>query len=164
MRKRRYATGVLLSTQDGCLICLAICDRVSNQQQCPHMQTSSPRQKSPSLLGTHLAAVRRDRGFSLRQVEDLTKKAVSNAYLSQVESGKILQPSPNILHALSAAYQISYEQLMEMAGYIGSERKSESSSPSRKSTLSELNLSEQEEKELLEYLQFRRSLKGKATG
>lgn len=115
-----------------------------------------------SLLGAHLAAVRRDRGYSLRQVEELTKKAVSNAYLSQVESGKIQQPSPNILHALSGAYKISYEQLMEMSGYIAAGRRRAASAPTRPSTLAELNLSEDEEKELLEYLQFRRSLKEKA--
>lgn len=115
-----------------------------------------------SLLGAHLAAVRKDRGYSLRQVEELTKKAVSNAYLSQVESGKIQQPSPNILHALSSAYKISYEQLMEMAGYIAAGKRRAASAPARPSTLAELNLSEDEEKELLEYLQFRRSLKAKA--
>lgn len=115
-----------------------------------------------SLLGAHLAAVRKDRGYSLRQVEELTKKAVSNAYLSQVESGKIQQPSPNILHALSHAYKISYEQLMEMAGYITSGKRRTTSAPARSGTLAELNLSEEEEKELLEYLQFRRSLKVKS--
>lgn len=124
--------------------------------------SSPPSDRSTSLLGAHLAAVRKDRGYSLRQVEEMTKKAVSNAYLSQVESGKIQQPSPNILHALSSAYKISYEQLMGMAGYIGSGKKRTSSGASKSSTLAELNLSEQEEKELLEYLQFRRSLKEKA--
>lgn len=117
--------------------------------------------RSPSLLGTHLAAVRKDRGYSLRQVEDLTKKAVSNAYLSQVESGKIQQPSPNILHALSLAYRISYEQLMEMAGYIASGKK-RGSGASRAGTLAELNVSPEEEQELLEYLQFRRAQRDKA--
>lgn len=113
-----------------------------------------------SLLGTHLSAIRKDRGYSLRQVEDLTRKAVSNAYLSQVESGKIQQPSPNILHALSAAYKISYEQLMAMAGYISAGKKRGGSVPSS-GTLAELNLTPEEEVELLEYLQFRRAQKEK---
>ncbi|MGM9481989.1 helix-turn-helix domain-containing protein [Roseateles sp. NT4] len=117
--------------------------------------------RASSLLGTHLAAVRKDRGYSLRHVEDLTKKAVSNAYLSQVESGKIQQPSPNILHALAAAYKINYEQLMEMAGYIyGKKRGSNASKPSM---LAELNLTPEEEVELLEYLQFRRAQKEKSS-
>ncbi len=118
-------------------------------------------QRNTSLLGAHLSAVRKDRGFSLRQVEDITKKAVSNAYLSQVESGKIQQPSPNILHALAAAYKISYEQLMEMAGYITSGRKRSAGASARGAALAELNLTDEEERELMEYLQFRRAQKEK---
>ena len=132
---------------------------LANGMQHPMREQHPPGDRSTSLLGAHLAAVRKDRGYSLRQVEKLTKQAVSNAYLSQVESGKIQQPSPNILHALSAAYKISYEQLMEMAGYIGSGKRRASGATSKPSTLTELNLTPEEEKELLEYLQFRRSLK-----
>lgn len=118
--------------------------------------------RASSLLGTHLAAIRKDRGFSLRHVEELTKKAVSNAYLSQVESGKIQQPSPNILHALSSVYKISYEQLMAMAGYISAARKRDVDAP-KPSALTELNLTPEEEIELLEYLQFRRAQKEKSS-
>ncbi len=125
------------------------------------IESNEPTIRAASLLGTHLAAIRKDRGYSLRHVEDLTKKAVSNAYLSQVESGKIQQPSPNILHALSEAYKINYEQLMEMAGYISSGRKRGGSAP-KPSMLAELNLTPDEEVELLEYLQFRRAQKGKS--
>ncbi len=123
-------------------------------------ETKEDTPRPSSLLGTHLAAVRKDRGFSLRHVEELTKKAVSNAYLSQVESGKIQQPSPNILHALSSAYKISYEQLMAMAGYISTGKKRGSDAP-RQNALTELNLTPEEEVELLEYLQFRRAQKEK---
>ena len=56
--------------------------------------------------------------MTLRQVEEATNKEVSNAYLSQIENDKIQKPSPNVLHALAEIYGISYEQLMEMAGYI----------------------------------------------
>ena len=125
-------------------------------------ESSQTTVRTASLLGTHLGAIRRDRGYSLRQVEELTKKAVSNAYLSQVESGKIHQPSPNILHALSAAYRISYEQLMEMAGYISSGKR-RGSPVSKTGMLAELNLTSEEEVELLEYLQFRRAQKEKST-
>ncbi|MCV2439861.1 helix-turn-helix domain-containing protein [Paucibacter sp. DJ2R-2] len=125
-------------------------------------ETKEDTARASSLLGTHLAAVRKDRGFSLRHVEELTKKAVSNAYLSQVESGKIQQPSPNILHALSAAYKISYEQLMAMAGYISAGKKRGADAP-KPSALTELNLTTEEEIELLEYLQFRRAQKEKSS-
>lgn len=124
-------------------------------------ESNEPVGRAPSLLGTHLAAIRKDRGYSLRHVEDLTKKAVSNAYLSQVESGKIQQPSPNILHALAAAYRINYEQLMGMAGYISAGKRRGGGAP-KPSALAELNLSPDEEVELLEYLQFRRAQKEKS--
>jgi transcriptional regulator with XRE-family HTH domain len=81
--------------------------------------TEAPTSGHPTnALGQHLASIRTARGYSLRQVEELTNKLVSNAYLSQIENNKIQKPSPNILHALARVYQTSYEQLMEFAGYI----------------------------------------------
>ncbi len=121
-------------------------------------QTERPT-KSPNLLGDHLAAIRTDRGYSLRQVEEITNKLVSNAYLSQIETGKILQPSPNVLHALAQAYRTSYEQLMEMAGYINPSH-TKDAQHGRAATFAALNLTEAEEKELLDYLKFRRAQKG----
>jgi transcriptional regulator with XRE-family HTH domain len=116
--------------------------------------------RTGAALGAHLAAIRSDRGYSLRQVEGLTNNVISNAYLSQIESGKIQQPSPNILHALANVYKISYEQLMELAGFITSNREKGDVTHGRAATFAELNLSEDEERELLEYLKFRRGLKG----
>ena len=40
-------------------------------------------------LAQYLASIRRDRKMTLRQVEEATNKDVSNAYLSQIENGKI---------------------------------------------------------------------------
>ena len=116
--------------------------------------------KTGSILGNHLAAIRADRGYSLRQVEALTNNLISNAYLSQIESGKIQQPSPNILHTLATVYRISYEQLMEMAGFIVGDREKGDVTHGRAATFAELNLTENEERELLEYLKFRRGLQG----
>jgi transcriptional regulator with XRE-family HTH domain len=119
--------------------------------------------KSAELLGPHLAAIRNDRGLSLRQVEELTNKLVSNAYLSQIENGKIQQPSPNILHSLAQVYKTSYQQLMERAGYITAKH-TKGAPHGRAATFAALNLTEAEEKELLEYLKFRRALQGKNEG
>ena len=121
-------------------------------------QTEKEVEQSRSALGQHLAAVRTDRKLSLRRVEELTSKLVSNAYLSQIENGKILHPSPNILHALAEVYRTSYEQLMEMAGYINA-RPEKRALHGRAATFAALNLTEAEERELLEYLKFRRSQK-----
>lgn len=66
-------------------------------------------------LGYFLASTRTNRGLTLRDVERAS--GVSNAYLSQLERGRIKQPSPNVLHALAACYGVSYGLLMERAGY-----------------------------------------------
>ena len=109
-------------------------------------------------LGQYLASIRQDRRMTLRDVESATDKEVSNAYLSQVENDKIKKPSPNILHALASVYGISYEQLMEMAGFVVSTRQDEQRH-GRIATFSEHNLSADEEAKLIEYLHFIRSRK-----
>ncbi|PNG24403.1 helix-turn-helix domain-containing protein [Methylocella silvestris] len=107
-------------------------------------------------LGQYLASIRKDRGMTLREVEEVSKKEVSNAYLSQIETEKIQKPSPNVLHALAEIYKIEYEQLMEMAGYIPASR-GETERHGRVATFAEHNLTSAEEAELVEYLKFIRS-------
>jgi transcriptional regulator with XRE-family HTH domain len=65
-------------------------------------------------LGEELRRLRGDR--SLREVAKETK--VSNAYISQIENGKIDEPSPHILHKLANYYGVPYAFLMEAAGYL----------------------------------------------
>jgi transcriptional regulator with XRE-family HTH domain len=92
----------------------------------------------------------------LRQVEELTKKQVSNAYLNQIETGKIRQPSPNVLYTLAEAYHADYHVLMRLAGYV-TEGRNDADKHGRASTLAELNLSEGEERQLLHFLGYIRS-------
>ncbi|HJT29531.1 MAG TPA: helix-turn-helix transcriptional regulator [Pyrinomonadaceae bacterium] len=66
-------------------------------------------------LGEFLRKARNKAGLSLRDVEEETN--VSNAYLSQLESEKIKQPSPVVLHKLSKLYGVAYAGIMELAGY-----------------------------------------------
>jgi len=100
--------------------------------------------------------------MSLRAVEQLTDKQVSNGYLSQLESGQITSPSPNILFALAQAYDVEYQSLMVKAGYISSENRTDSQAKhGRAATFAVENLTADEEQELLDYLQFIRSKKGK---
>ncbi len=111
-------------------------------------------------LGQYLASIRTDRKMTLRQVEEATKKQVSNAYLSQIENDQIQKPSPNILHALAELYAISFEKLMDMAGYLTSPRAHTSGQRhGRAATFAEHNLSAEEEAQLLDYLQFIRTRK-----
>ena len=111
-------------------------------------------------LGQYLASIRHDRKMSLRQVEEASNKEVSNAYLSQLETGKIIQPSPGVLSTLAEIYKIDYVQLMELAGYLTpSAARDAKARHGRIATFSEHNLTPEEEGELIEYLQFLRTKK-----
>ena len=99
-----------------------------------------------------------DRKMTLREVEEATNRQVSNAYLSQIENQRIQKPSPNILHCLAEIYAISFENLMDKAGHLmPSTRRSDDDRHGRVATFAEYNLTEDEESELLQYLQFIRS-------
>ncbi len=110
-----------------------------------------------SQLGTLLADLRKAKRLSLREVEEATGRAVSNAYLSQLENGKIAKPSPNVLHDLADVYGVPYESLMEKAGYL---RPAETPRGARRRRLAAFaidDLTPVEEEELLKYLAFLRS-------
>ena len=112
-------------------------------------------------LGGLLTDLRAAKALSLREVENATGGAVSNAYLSQLEKGKIRKPSPNVLHHLAAVYGASYETLMEKAGYL-----LPSTKPGRKRRLAAFaidDLTAEEEEELLKYLAFLRARGGPRT-
>ena len=65
-----------------------------------------------------LAKARRVKGVTLRDVEKATK--ISNAYLSQLESGtaSVSDPSPRKLYALANYYGLDYGEVMKAAGYV----------------------------------------------
>lgn len=109
----------------------------------------------PRELGGLLADLRTAKGLSLREVEAATGRAVSNAYLSQLENGKIKKPSPSVLHSLAEVYVVPYETLMEKAGYL---MPSESGGGKRKrlAAFAIDDLTAEEEEELLKYLAFLR--------
>ena len=117
----------------------------------------SPFVGQPNELGRLLADLRVAKGLSLRQVEEATDKAVSNAYLSQLERGKIRKPSPNLLHSLAAVYGVPYEALMEKAGYLLPSDGKASARQKRLNAFAIDDLTAEEEEELLKYLAFLRS-------
>jgi transcriptional regulator with XRE-family HTH domain len=106
-------------------------------------------------LGAYLRSARDLRKLSLRAVERAT--GISNAYLSQIESGKIREPSPTVLHKLAELYNVLYADLMVLAGYPESgPTQTEKTADSR---LGPMTASE--EKAVREYLEFLRSKRGK---
>jgi len=124
-------------------------------------------------LGAFLRALRAARQLTLRQVESVAD--VSNAYLSQLEQGKIAQPSPHTLQKLGNCYGVAPEELMRKAGYItesarprpalapaaaGSRRSGATPGPAKRPGAISPALgvvTAEEEDELLKYLAFIRS-------
>jgi len=113
------------------------------------------------ILSEVLKNLRSAKNLSLRQVE--RKSGVSNAYLSQLENGKIKEPSPHILHKLAEVYDTPYNDLMKLVGYI-KEQKGENVSKKIMSDVAFKALSElkDDEKEaVLEYIEFIRNKRKK---
>ena len=62
-----------------------------------------------------LAEARRQSGLSLRDVEE--KTGIKNAHVSQLETGAITRPAPNILWTLANFYDLEFQTLLRLAGY-----------------------------------------------
>lgn len=103
-------------------------------------------------LGQELARLRRLKGWTLREVENKTKKKISNSYLYQLESDNVREPSPNILYELSVAYEASYPDLMKLAGYIVPRASQAAGSVA----FNALNLTQREEEEVMDFIEFMR--------
>jgi len=113
-------------------------------------------------LGPYLKEVRKERGLTLRSVEE--KTGISNAYLSQLENQKISDPSPRILHKLAECYQIPYEHLMELAGYPTPEEtliEEKKLRPAFRAGISIDDLTREEKERVKEFIQFLRSRRTK---
>lgn len=113
-------------------------------------------------VGARLREIRGIRGFTLRAVERET--GISNAYLSQLETGKIAKPSPNYLYKLADFYGVPYDLLLEEAGYVS---RGPTEGPEKRRGLSGAalatveDLTPQEEEELMNYLAYLRSKGGR---
>jgi transcriptional regulator with XRE-family HTH domain len=105
------------------------------------------------MLGPCLKRSRKERGLTLRAVEE--KTGVSNAYLSQLENQRINNPSPQILNRLADCYDISYDRLMELAGYPVPKKQIHGLAFRRESGFDDLTREEKEN--VTEYIQFLRS-------
>lgn len=111
-------------------------------------------------LGDFLRAARDRRKLSLRAVERAT--GISNAYLSQIESGKIREPSPTNLHKLAELYNVAYATLLTLAGHPGPGPTVTETAAAADSRLGPMTADE--ERAVREYLDFLRSRRGKPGG
>lgn len=109
-------------------------------------------------LAEELRRLRAMRGFSLREVEKATR--ISNAYLSQLETGKAQNPSPHVLHTLAAFYEVPYESLMVAAGYLKPTQSAERAGKrmsTMQAALMTAKLDEEEESKVAEFIGYLRS-------
>jgi HTH-type transcriptional regulator, competence development regulator len=111
--------------------------------------------KTAHTLSSFIALAREKAGLTLRAVEKET--GISNAYLSQLEHGKIQTPSPQNLHKLAGLYRVPYELLMELAGYPVPQTVAELAPETMAARIG--SVTREEEDALVEYLQFLRQRK-----
>lgn len=117
-------------------------------------------QSNSDRLGVFLTLARQKHKLTLRAVEE--KTGISNAYLSQLEHGKIRTPAPQNLHKLSEFYRVPYRILMELAGYPVPETDSDHPQYLVDTFAARVGeVTQEEEEALVEYLQFIRSRKEK---
>jgi len=72
-------------------------------------------------FGKYLHELRDERRWSLRDIQERTKDEVSNAYLSQLESGKKNIPTLKVMQKLADAFELPIEVLLKEAGYASPE-------------------------------------------
>lgn len=109
---------------------------------------------STDQFGTLLADARKRKRLTLRAVQDAI--GISNAYLSQLETGKVQSPSPIVLHKLSELYGIPYATVMQEAGYPLPETVKETDSGTRLAARVG-ETTQEEEDALVDYIRFLRS-------
>ena len=110
-------------------------------------------------LAEYLRTGREAKGLTLRAVEEETK--ISNGYLSQLEGGKIAQPSPVDLNDLCELYGLEYTIAMEYAGYPIP--KGVSTSTAQQKLLGRLgHITKDDEDALVDYMEFLRAKKRKS--
>lgn len=68
------------------------------------------------MIGEYIKRIRTERSLSQRQLSELS--GISNAEISRIETGERQKPSPDVLRKLAPHLDISYEVLMDKAGYI----------------------------------------------
>ncbi len=109
-----------------------------------------------SNLGSYLKQARENASLTLREVEN--EAGISNSYLSQIENNKIQNPSPKLLFSLAELYNVDYDFILDLAGYPSS---SKNEKPKHRTSNIFNDISEEEERELTDYLLFLRSKRQK---
>lgn len=67
-------------------------------------------------LGEYLKELRKEKSISQRELA--IEAGISNAEISRIETGERQKPSPDVLKQIAPILGVTYEQLMEKAGYL----------------------------------------------
>ena len=115
-------------------------------------------------LGDKLKEIRDLKGLSLAAVAG--PAGMSATYLQKLEQGKVDSPSPHRLHSLAGVLDVSYTDLMELAGYIVPRHDEADPARERGNLLlqalsSDGGLSDEDLSDMAEWLAFRRHQKSK---
>lgn len=104
-------------------------------------------------LAEALKMMRKAKSESLRDVETAT--GISNAYLSQLERGDASNPTAAMLHKLATHFEVPYEHLLAWAGQlIPTKQSGRSPLTAAEVALKSAKLSQAEEKEVAQFVQF----------
>jgi transcriptional regulator with XRE-family HTH domain len=106
-------------------------------------------------LGSLLRQAREVRGLSA--ADAALAASISAAYLSKLENNAVKRPSPHVLHQLSEALPVPYEELMRLSGYRVPLVPTESRTSSAATAALFADLTDDERDELVEYLAWYRA-------
>ena len=115
-------------------------------------------------LGQTLKAAREKAGLTLRDVERASKKRLSNAQLSLLESDAVKRPSPHHLFVLAGVLALEYAHLLRLAGYVvPGELEAAGGDHEQAALMSKVvDFTPQEREELENYIAYIRSKRGSA--
>jgi transcriptional regulator with XRE-family HTH domain len=102
-------------------------------------------------LGDKLAAAREEKKWSLREVERRT--GIQNAHLSQIETGTIERPAPNVLWALAEVYDLDLQDLLRLAGHVEAAASATPGSVVGAALRTMGDLTPDEQRQVLEYME-----------
>lgn len=109
----------------------------------------------PTTMGGTLKQARAVRELSV--VDAARAAAISPAYLSRLEGDAVKKPSPHVLHQLSEALGVPYDDLMRLSGYPLAGHQPEKHTVRTVSAALFDDLSDDEREELVEYLAWYRA-------
>lgn len=121
----------------------------------------------------YLRSVREAKGYTIRVVINLINQAISKkeledqaaisrGYLSNLESGKYIHPSPFKLKGLAVAYNIPYELLLNKAGYWDKTSKKVKEDATFTLMLKEVqDMTVRERQTVLDYIEYVKSRRSK---